>query len=512
MALVSEKIYSKWFKKSHWMYRQFSYLFDNPLWKLPVPPCFSLCPYFWLSMASFIFLRCLAVPVYLTVSFLVSLLACPFPYIRSAAAESICRLYRRTPDGCWLKESLRFHWEENGGHVRNVTFTPIIAVAAVYVINGYLSFYTGELLRVFALPVAETADMAITAAMCVVSLAGLYLALRLPEGRKGFFLLAAILLPPAFFTAAFFVGAVLIVGMVLWNVSSWFVLTAVPGIWFFTSGMATAAWMAIPSVARSAAGFVTGHDLPVWIPFVSGAATVILYMAFRRMWKRQAAHRRDSCPDPVEYEDVVAVMVSSLIGDGDLKDRLLASAEKALPGKDIHHRTAVVRKILTQAVTQEFGRLHEHVRHARWIGPDGFKSFKTGVEECGYKFMSYRSYTGPWIADDSEILPPIRERIHRMAKRGMLKTMREISATIPDQPSGTSAEIHPEGPWRATIVRLSAKSTAMASSAYRTVKKAAAPTAALASGAAAFLRQTCAYAKDVTKAMKEKACPVIWFK
>lgn len=51
--LVSESIVHRWYKKDHWMYKQFSFLFSNPLYKKKVPGGFSVCPYFWFSMVSF---------------------------------------------------------------------------------------------------------------------------------------------------------------------------------------------------------------------------------------------------------------------------------------------------------------------------------------------------------------------------------------------------------------------------------------------------------------------------
>ncbi len=52
MPLVPRSTIDIWYRRDSWVYRQFKFLFFNPLWKRAVPGGFSLCPYFWLSMFS----------------------------------------------------------------------------------------------------------------------------------------------------------------------------------------------------------------------------------------------------------------------------------------------------------------------------------------------------------------------------------------------------------------------------------------------------------------------------
>lgn len=62
--LVKRSIVEKWYQRDSWVYRQFSYLFKNPLWSKRIPSGFSVCPYFWLSLFSFfIFRPCVVAPV-----------------------------------------------------------------------------------------------------------------------------------------------------------------------------------------------------------------------------------------------------------------------------------------------------------------------------------------------------------------------------------------------------------------------------------------------------------------
>lgn len=59
--LVSENIVRQWYRKDSWVYRNFEYLFKNPLWSKEPPTGFSVCPYFWLSLFSFFIFRPTAV-------------------------------------------------------------------------------------------------------------------------------------------------------------------------------------------------------------------------------------------------------------------------------------------------------------------------------------------------------------------------------------------------------------------------------------------------------------------
>jgi len=57
MPLVSLNTIDRWYRKDSWVYRAFTYLFQNQLWDLDVPSGFSLCPYFWLALFSLTFFR-----------------------------------------------------------------------------------------------------------------------------------------------------------------------------------------------------------------------------------------------------------------------------------------------------------------------------------------------------------------------------------------------------------------------------------------------------------------------
>ena len=63
MAFVPKTKIDEWFDESSWVFKGFSYLFQNPLWKKDVPGGFSLCPYYWLALFSICIFRPIIVPL-----------------------------------------------------------------------------------------------------------------------------------------------------------------------------------------------------------------------------------------------------------------------------------------------------------------------------------------------------------------------------------------------------------------------------------------------------------------
>lgn len=72
MPLVPLTTVQRWYKRDSWVYKGFSYWFQNPLWNTSIPKGFSLCPYFWMSIFS-IFLR-----IFVGAVFLIRLVFKPF--------------------------------------------------------------------------------------------------------------------------------------------------------------------------------------------------------------------------------------------------------------------------------------------------------------------------------------------------------------------------------------------------------------------------------------------------
>jgi hypothetical protein len=91
--LISEKLVKEWYKKNSLVYKNFAYIFRNPLWKKSVPNGFSVCPYFWLSMIVGTFMFCAFVP---GVMFVKKLFVIPF-------IQPIDKLCFKI--GCWIFNS-----------------------------------------------------------------------------------------------------------------------------------------------------------------------------------------------------------------------------------------------------------------------------------------------------------------------------------------------------------------------------------------------------------------------
>jgi len=77
MALVSDKLIDRWLEEDSFVYKNFAYIYENPIWGKNIPSGYSLCPYFWMSIIiGFVLLRVLLVPVYQVVSFIISRCLC----------------------------------------------------------------------------------------------------------------------------------------------------------------------------------------------------------------------------------------------------------------------------------------------------------------------------------------------------------------------------------------------------------------------------------------------------
>lgn len=85
--LVKKSIIEKWYQTDSWVYRNFSFLFKNPLWSKRVPAGFSVCPYFWLSLFSFfIFKPFFVAPIHYGIRPLLRLIGKPATFV-----DGLCR-------------------------------------------------------------------------------------------------------------------------------------------------------------------------------------------------------------------------------------------------------------------------------------------------------------------------------------------------------------------------------------------------------------------------------------
>jgi len=136
MALVKEAVYKKWFSTDHWMYKQFSYIFENPLWSKNVPSGFSLCPYFWMSiLIGFIGLRLFLVPALLAIKYMIGN---TFGVAEEKCRDIICRhLENHERRGSFIWDLLKIP----GGLVMFVCFYLLMVMAL-----HFLGLCTGTIL------------------------------------------------------------------------------------------------------------------------------------------------------------------------------------------------------------------------------------------------------------------------------------------------------------------------------------------------------------------------------
>lgn len=88
--LVKKSIVQEWYKTTSWVYKNFAYLFVNPLWNTKIPNGFSVCPYFWLSILSLTIFRPFVVIVKYMVNPLINLCGKPAKYLDNQCKHILC--------------------------------------------------------------------------------------------------------------------------------------------------------------------------------------------------------------------------------------------------------------------------------------------------------------------------------------------------------------------------------------------------------------------------------------
>jgi hypothetical protein len=106
-VLVPEKVVRPWYVEGNFIYENFKYIFQNPLWKKKtLPGGMSVCPYFWTSLLiGFVLFRLLLVPSILFLGKIVSLFGKPFILLDRLFCKMYYKIFKnRCPD-------LAFLWE-----------------------------------------------------------------------------------------------------------------------------------------------------------------------------------------------------------------------------------------------------------------------------------------------------------------------------------------------------------------------------------------------------------------
>lgn len=85
--LVKKSIVERWYRTDSWVYKNFAYLFQNPLWSKRIPQGFSVCPYFWLNLFSlFIFRPFCVMPIHYVIMPIIRAIGYP-----ASAFDDFCR-------------------------------------------------------------------------------------------------------------------------------------------------------------------------------------------------------------------------------------------------------------------------------------------------------------------------------------------------------------------------------------------------------------------------------------
>jgi len=146
MPLVPEKTYLRWFEPDSWMYQQFKYCYENPLWNRSIPQGYSLCPYFWQSLiVGFILLRCVVVPTVMIAELLFKgVLKGAFDWpewkLRQALAFTMSKTWMYGEDMTW-QEKLRRR-ESHGLGLAVGLLLLLIVVGCVTIFGGAIFAFT----------------------------------------------------------------------------------------------------------------------------------------------------------------------------------------------------------------------------------------------------------------------------------------------------------------------------------------------------------------------------------
>lgn len=196
MPLVPIDTIKTWYRTDSWVYRHFSYLFTNPLWKKRVPSGFSVCPFFWLALFSLFVFR---------------------PFVFSfLVLRALVRVTRLSRAFRWVDDKFAAMWIKMGAEVNGPTGLPTLMSGVAFLIFVFCYIF-GVLLEGAILAHATYAEigilpflyMPLTLAFALLG-CGIYVAKNPHSECKpevylrvlsaGMLVVAAIIAPGAFWT------------------------------------------------------------------------------------------------------------------------------------------------------------------------------------------------------------------------------------------------------------------------------------------------------------------------
>ncbi len=140
MPLVPQSTVSAWYRNDSFVYKNFRFLFKNPLWSKDMPRGFSLCPYFWLSMFSLCIFR----------PFVYMFLAAQFVSKKTGLSIVLSKCKKMLFKGC------RFANEEDLSPIYVLGIVLIIALCILSSISHsiYVSYAEVHAIPAFILPLS----------------------------------------------------------------------------------------------------------------------------------------------------------------------------------------------------------------------------------------------------------------------------------------------------------------------------------------------------------------------
>ena len=382
--LVKKSIVEKWYQTDSWVYKNFAYLFQNPLWAKRIPNGFSVCPYFWLNIFSLLIFRPFIVfPIQYFILPIMRLIGKPARIADEAIFKFVKRILKGSADyapGMGLLAGLVF-----GFLATMVVGIVIIGVVRGYQFYNYLTlthagtFVFWSMASFLALFGVIASHKAITKTECkTMYYLFLWLALFIPA--------AAFIVPAESWSlvSGFGSGVATFFGLIFSGI--WIALTFVAK-WAWFGIVVAATWTPVPAFYIPWWGYFVGLAIIGWI--VSKSTVYVeeknintlrhenpseLYSRFRAMW----------------LSDMLRLIV---VGKRWKNDSIVYNEfESYTAAAVVNYRTILFKQTLEKMFGEKLNELQSHfpyVKGGTWeaivkadVGTDSrFVMYKNGLEQ-----------------------------------------------------------------------------------------------------------------------------------
>jgi len=154
MALAPQTWINEWFQDDSWVYKGFAYWFQNPFWHKRVPSGFSLCPYFWMAIFSWMIFKPMT-PVFMVAGFIFKLIG---KFTMMLLERTIVPLIAGTGDYLGSHENLRIVASAFGNFIKGCFMLLLACIALLLLaVLGYnlINFYITNIYSNSALRLAS---------------------------------------------------------------------------------------------------------------------------------------------------------------------------------------------------------------------------------------------------------------------------------------------------------------------------------------------------------------------